>query len=129
MNGHKAPGFDDLFSFLYVTNECDLAPLRKLGAALKMPGKFEHGKEVLIARLPKKTDGHAVKVYETRCPASFYRVVAEPTTDYNGKPKPGFEIGTGSGDQMGELAAQIAIAISEGMLGLHEYKSRKKGKS
>lgn len=93
-----------------------------------MPGysprdPFTHGKEVLVAELPATPDGYVVRVFETRLPARFYRVEALPTPDSLGRPRPGFEIETGSGHEMGILAGRIALEIANGMLEIRGTKS------
>jgi len=69
---------------------------------------------VLIARYPRNPvngDGQDVDVYCAAMPAEFFQIHALPG---NGKPE--FTLSTGSG--MEKLVAEIAEAISEGMLGM-----------
>lgn len=77
--------------------------------------------EVLVARYkcdPPGSDGQPVEVYMTMAPAEFFRVKALPDKAFDGKEIPGFQMGTGSG--AAKLAHDMALAISEGMLGLEE---------
>jgi hypothetical protein len=82
------------------------------------PDKYESWVETLVARYEKDPldgDGQTVEVYCTAAPARFYRLKVLPSPDSINNQQAGFEITTGSG--AGELAASIAEAISQGMLG------------
>lgn len=106
------------FDFLYAGNrrEC-----KSLGDDYRPPEQFEHGKETLVATLPKahpNSDGFDVEVYEIRLPATFWRVVAKPTKNSMGELQPGWEMSTGSGgEEMLALVGCIARLASEGMVG------------
>lgn len=111
---------NELFDFLY--QEAGLEK-KTFGKHYCAEGPFVHGEEKLIARYAKEKggDGHDVEVYETRLPARFFRIMAIETRNSVGGFKPGFNLETGSGQE--QLAADIALAISEGMLELTESKS------
>ena len=100
-------------------------PLKALGEYHKPPKSFEHAKDTLVATIPADADGYPVNVYESRWPTRFYKVVAMENKN-SGKLRPGFEITTGSGDDMGELAAQIALQLSRGMLGIRPLRKKKR---
>ena len=92
---------------LYRSREDDLLRQR-LGAAYQPPEIFEHGRETLVAQMPAENEeGLAVRVFETRAPAAFYTIEAGP-----------YRLRTGSGEDMGDLAAAIAITLAAGMLGI-----------
>lgn len=110
------------FGFLYEPRADD--PLRselakhRLAQCYKPPKKFEHGKDTLVVSIPKveNGDGHPVEIWECRMPATFYRVRVLPSKNSCNEAKPGFELSTGSGEEMGRLSVNIALAVSEGML-------------
>lgn len=64
-------------------------------------------------------DGQPVDVYESRYPARFYKMVALESKNSVGEPLPSWSIGTGSGSDSMRLIAQIAQAVSDGMLNLN----------
>ncbi len=64
--------------------------------------------EPLGTYLPTCSDGREAEVLVCRMPAAFYRVRSE---------KAKVDLTTGSGEKMRRLAAQIAQAIADGMLG------------
>lgn len=107
----------DPFAFLYAGER---RMCQSLGDDYKPPESFDHGKDTLVASLPKAHadgDGMAVEVYECRMPATFWRLVAKPTPNSLGEMQPGFEISTGSGgDEMLDLIGRMARLITEGML-------------
>lgn len=107
-----------ILDFLYLDDRDRLNPLAALGAALNPPPRFDHGQWHVVAKLHAETDGHEVRVSECRMPARFYKVEALSRINHRGEFVPGFAFSTGSGDEMGELAASIALAISNGMLGM-----------
>jgi len=87
------------------------------GVFYRPPALFEHGRDYLVAELEKMPldgDGRKVRVYETRLPARFYRIVAGPGVNSVGDPQAGFEFSTGSGCE--ELVVQLVDAIRSGML-------------
>jgi hypothetical protein len=98
-------------------------PIVSLGAAYQPPQEFKHGAASVIAKLPAEPDGYAVEVLEERLPARFFTVKALPTADSTGKIRPGFRVTTGSGDDMGEIAGEVAKAIAGGMIGFHPEES------
>jgi len=83
---------------------------------------IEHAKETIIAEYSKEfnSDGQDVVVSVQLWPADFYKIVALPGKNSCNESKKGFILETGSG--MAELSAQIAEAISEGMLVISEEK-------
>ena len=94
----------------------------RLGKAYQPPSRFIHGKWHLVASLPKDPesgDGFPVEIHEVRMPARFFKVEALPSTDSMKRARPGFALSTGSGDDMGALCAQMALAIAGGMLLIH----------
>jgi hypothetical protein len=115
----------DFLDCLYLSTD-DRNPLKGLGEYHKPPARFEHGRDALVAKVPKVNggDGQPVEVYECRMPARFYKIKVLPSKNSVGEKKEGYEITTGSGDQMGELTASLAISITEGMIGFHP-KARK----
>lgn len=82
------------------------------------PTKYTNWKRELVAKFPKSPsdgDGQSVEVYCTPAPARFYELVALPEPNSVGDPQEGFVVSFGSGQW--ELAKQVAVAISEGMIG------------
>jgi len=79
-------------------------------------GRLEHGKETLLQEFKAEGDGAACVVYVVATPARFYTVVVPAHTDCFGVQHPTYELGTGSGDEMRELALSIAKSVAEGML-------------
>lgn len=88
------------------------------GVQFFTPDQFQHMEWALVAELPRNvdSDGYAVRIYESRAPARFFKVEALPHSDLMGY-KPGFTLSTGSGDEAGSLVVAIAIAANDGMLG------------
>lgn len=73
---------------------------------------FPRGEAVCVARFPARcADGRDAAVLERRLPARFFEVVVE------GDGRPGYRVGTGSGDDMGRLAFRLARLIADGLLG------------
>lgn len=99
-----------------------------LGDDYKPPETFPHAEDVLVAALPKSredSDGYAVEVYECRCPATFWKLVAKPTPNSMGEMQPGFVISTGSGgDEMLDLIGRLARLATEGMIGCDVHSER-----
>lgn len=90
------------------------------GDKYRAPPRIEYGVETVVAYYPKASgDGQPVEILECRMPARFYRLRALPSTNSGGDPIPGFELSTGSGDEVAKLVATLAQAITEGMLGLY----------
>ena len=107
----------DPFDCLYDHGADDV--IESLGRYFKAPECYSRD-GTLIAKVPKRgRDGQSVEVYCTAMPVRFYTIKALPGKNSVGDHLPGFEFGTGSGQDMGELAGRMAIAISEGMLGFH----------
>lgn len=103
-----------MFDELYRTRTDEVAAF---GEHWCGPESLAHGVETLIAEYAGEGDGHHVKVYCCAMPARFYDIRALETTNSVGEPRPAFTLGTSSG--MAVLTAQIAKAISEGMLGIN----------
>ena len=80
------------------------------------PEKYVEWVKHLIAMYDPQEDGARVEVYCQAAPARFYTIKVFPRKDYEGNLVPGYTLGTGSGED--QLAADIALAISGGMLGL-----------
>lgn len=105
----------ELFKQLYQEHK----PIKSLGKRYKHPvSGFEHGQHACVAIVLKEEggDGQTCQVFEERMPAVFYAVRVSPGINSVGELKPGYEITTGSGQEMGELAGEIAKAISSGMI-------------
>jgi len=83
--------------------------------AYKAPLVFEHGKSYLVAKLEGIESGQDVEIYESRCPARFFELVAcEDETRRR------FGLSFGSGMEMQKLAFGLAHAIADGMVVLNE---------
>jgi hypothetical protein len=107
-----------MFDLMYIPYSHERAAF---GDHWKDPPRYEYGKPVLCAEYPKVGgDGQAVEVHCTAMPARFYEVRAFPSLDSTGKFIDGFILNTGSDESV--LAATIAKAISEGMLGCKAWK-------
>lgn len=107
-----------MFDSLYVPDRRDADVF---GDLYKPPARFQHGQEHVIVTIPKVpgSDGQPVEILECRMPARFFTVRALASENSIGDPKPGFELGTGSGDEMARLALELAQAISEGMISVY----------
>lgn len=83
------------------------------------PNRFEHGEWHKVADIPKREggDGNPSRIYECRMPARFYKLEVLDSTNSVGEPTNGFTLSTGSGEAMGALLVQIALAVRDGMLG------------
>jgi hypothetical protein len=91
--------------------------IKSLGRHYRPRDGVGHDEWLLIADIPaENSDGISCKVYETRMPARFFKLVVGEALDFMGRPKGGVVISSGSGNEMGELIGQIAIATSQGML-------------
>jgi hypothetical protein len=110
---------DDLMSPLYFPDRRDTDIF---GDHYKPPKKFQYGKwhRIVTLRKEKRGDGGDAFIFECRMPARFFKVVVPDYENSVGEKKKGFTLQTGSGDEMGKLAMQIAHAASKGMLGLYE---------
>lgn len=101
------------FDFLYTPRD----EVRWFGACWCGPAKYDHAAEHLIAIIPHQEggDGQTVEVYCCAMPAQFFsaNVLAGPNSV--GDTQPAYRITSGS--SQGKLIADIAKAISEGMLG------------
>ncbi len=116
---HDIGPIKDFLGFLYQSRDGRGIPT--LGKWYKPPAEFPHAEDVLVATIPKLPsdgDGQPVTVYESRYPARFFKLVAKPAKNSMGKVNPGFEIGTGSGDEMADLIGTLALAVAEGMVGV-----------
>lgn len=84
------------------------------------PESYRIHKESLIARYEsdEDSDGQTVEVYCYPAPARFYKIRVLDSPNSIGEMQKGFEMGTGS--SCAKLAADIAEAVSEGMLGLND---------
>jgi len=80
------------------------------------PPALPHGDETLIARYPKTCkDGQDVEIFCCALPARFYTISVAAGVNSVGRPQHPYQVNTGSGCD--KLAADIAGAISGGMLG------------
>jgi len=95
-----------MFASLYVGRASDYP-----GLPYTPPARFAHGIAALVCDLPAvgPDEGAAVKVFETRLPAKFFRLEVAPSPGH-----PGAVLATGSGE--GELALRMAVAFASGML-------------
>ena len=102
---------ESVFGMLYKGRRTDYP----LGLPYDPPAHFEHGVEALVCDLPAvgPDEGAAVKVFETRLPAKFFRLEVAPSPCH-----PGVVLSTGSDE--GELALRMAVAFSEAMLVVDE---------
>lgn len=83
---------------------------------------LKHGEETLLKHFDKSPadgDGQPVDVFVTAMPTRFYTIKAYASKDSIGDEVAPFELATGSGNKMRELALVIAKAASEGMIGLN----------
>lgn len=121
-------------------DERDAVIFAKVIQYYKPPRTFRHGEWELVATIPKNgNDGQPVEIWECRLPARFFRLVALPASytykiDKRRGPgkrtvtvhrKPGV-LSTGSGDERGQLMVDLALEISEGMVGFRAF-PRKRG--
>lgn len=86
------------------------------------PDVFRHGEWEQVARFEKDPingDGQSVTIYESRLPASFYKIVVDDGENSVHNKLKGFSLSTGSGSEMGKLCFAIARAVSEGMIGMY----------
>lgn len=104
---------NDPFAFLYAGSRTP-----DLFSGYSPPDQFPHAEWVLVGEIPKQPedgDGQAVRVFEKRWPATFFRIEAVAGTTSVGDPKEAYTISTGSG--MGHLVASLVDAITSGMIG------------
>lgn len=85
------------------------------------PAVLPHWQETLIAKFTGTGDGQDVEVYCTAAPARFYRINIIPGSNSIGEPMEGHVLTTGTGQE--DLVKAIAIAYSEGMLGIDRAKA------
>jgi hypothetical protein len=105
------PDTDGKRAILYERREDDTAPFECIKQYLRYPARFRHAERTLIADLREKTsEGRDVKVFESRCAASFFTVVVLPDAD---RPVVIYESGTGS--EMAQMAAEVAKAYHENL--------------
>lgn len=109
----------DIFQSLYDAS----SPVKSL-PYYKPTKSFAHGAYVLVCRIEGEGDGQTVEVYEMRLPATFYTVKVLEGRNSIGQPQKAFEITTGSGKEMGELAGRLAVEIAKGMIGFSIEKGR-----
>jgi hypothetical protein len=80
---------------------------------------FQPKQEAKIAFIPKfGGDGFPCEIYESRWPSRFFKLVALPSDDSAGNQRPGFTLSTGSGAGIFTLIVRMAVAVSEGLLGV-----------
>ena len=91
--------------------------IESLGEHYRPEEGFDHGAWTQIADIPAESDGLPCKVYETRMPARFFKLVVGTGLDFRGRPRGGVTISTGSGDEMGEFIGKLAVLVAEGMIG------------
>lgn len=93
--------------------------LLAFGSNWRGPRQYELHREALVAvyRSADDDDGQTVEVYCTAMPARFYTIRALAGLNSVGDAKEPWEFRTGS--SQAQLAADIAKAASEGMLGFH----------
>jgi hypothetical protein len=86
------------------------------------PTRYKRGEEHLVARYPAigGGDGQPVEIYVAAFPARALTIKALEGVNSIGQVVPAFTLQTGSGDEMHHLAVKIAVAVSEGMLGIAE---------
>ena len=111
MENRWEPDAHEKLGILYEQRVGDTAPFECIKQYLRYPAKFRHAERTLIADLPKETsDGRDVKVFESRCAASFFTVVVLPDAD-----RPGVIYESGSGSEMAQMAAEVAKAYHENL--------------
>ena len=111
MENQWEPDTDEKLGILYEGRDDDRVPFECIKQYLRYPAKFRHGEWTLIADLPKSThEERNVKVFETRCAASFFTVVVLPDAD-----RPGVIYESGSGSKMAQMAADVAKAYHENL--------------
>ena len=97
--------------------EVEIMNVDSLGRYYIPPKRFEFGAQECVAIVPQSSEGYAVLVYERRLPIRVFSLVATampPRTDAGRR----IQITFGSG--MEELAGNIAIAMSKGMMGVRD---------
>lgn len=107
-----------MFEKMYVSNENDKQPFGTHWC-LSDNTPLEHGKNTLIAvykKNPKDGDGQHVEVYCIAVPSRFYTIKVLDGINSINKSKMSYSLSTGS--SMEQLTADLAKAISEGMIGL-----------
>lgn len=84
------------------------------------PKAFTSIGEHLVARYESADydEGQTAEVFCKAAPARFYKIRVLEGIGETGNVQPPYVLSTGSGRRMAELAAQIAEAISEAMLGV-----------
>lgn len=92
--------------------------IESLGDHYQPQDRFDHSTWVLIASLDAEEDGAACRVYETRMPARFWKLVVDGRANYMGQRQRPVTAHSGSGKEMGELMGQLAVAVSQGMVTL-----------
>jgi hypothetical protein len=105
------PDTREKLSTLYEGREDDTVPFECIKQYLHYPAKFRHAERTLIADLPKETpEGRYVKVFESRCAASFFTVAVLPDAD-----RPGLIYESGTGSKMAQMAAEVAKAYHKNL--------------
>ncbi len=111
MENRWEPDTSEKLGILYEQREGDTAPFECIKRYLCYPAKFRHAEGTLIADLPKSAhEGRNVRVFETRCAATFFTVVVLPDAD-----RPGIIYESGSGSKMAQMAAEVAKAYHENL--------------
>ena len=107
-----------MFEMLYLPSEYDKQVFGNHWCLLDN-APLKHGVKTLIAlyeKNPKDGDGQHVEVYCTALLATFYTVKVLDGINSSNQSRCGYSLSTGS--SMAQLAADLAEAISEGMVGL-----------
>ena len=99
-----------------------------LFAGYSPPGRFPHAEWVLVGESPKRPDdgdGQAVLVFESRWPATFFRIeiLSGITSTY--APLQAYTLSFGSG--MGDLVGKLVDAITSGMINFHQATKAQEG--
>lgn len=105
----------EILAPLYIVTADERQPF---GERWSGPKKFQPWLKTLIATYEKRldSDGQTVEVYGLAAPARFYELQVLAGEDSCHRPLDPWNLATGSG--MAQLAANLAQAISEGMLSL-----------
>jgi hypothetical protein len=105
------PDTSGKLAILYEGREDDMVPFECIKQYLRYPAKFRHAERTLIADLPKEaSEGRDVKVFESRCAASFFTVVVLPDAD-----RPGLIYESGTDSKMARMSAEVAKAYHENL--------------
>jgi hypothetical protein len=91
--------------------------LKLIGDKWQGPDQYGHFTEHLLAVYEGEGDGQTVELYGSAAPARFYKLKVRKGHDSMGELQPGYEVNTGSGRAVLELAVKLAEEISGGMIG------------